>query len=263
MPFRETTRIVTVFTKERGKLTLVARGGQRAKNPFGGTLQPLSHVHALIYTRATRSMQILSDCSHVKIYLKIAKDLKKLAVGQRICEFIQSLTEEGQDAPDIYDLLVNVLEALNDPSSNHIIVQLYFQLQLMDCLGFAPAFTKESVEEVHDSGGYLSLEDGTISGTSIDHLPCSSCIPKRTSSFLDSISDGSIYRATPATYGYAAKRTLRLDHSIYALSCGGCLSRERSKSHSSTSKGEAIGGNHDESFAQEILTLFLPPVGIS
>lgn len=162
IPYKETSRLATLYTKALGKLTLIAHGSQSIKSRFGATLQLLSHVQAVIYTRPTRSIQILSDCSHVKIYKGITGDLTKLAIGQRICELVLSLTEEGQNSPGIFDLLVRILNASDRPDVDAVLLKLYFQLQLMELLGFAPAFSRESVEEIDDSGGYLVLENGTI-----------------------------------------------------------------------------------------------------
>ncbi len=163
VPYKETSRLATLYTRDLGKLTVIAHGAQSLKGRFGSTLQLLSHVQAVIYTRPTRSIQILSDCSHVRIYKGIAKDLKKLAIGQRICELVLSLTEEGQSFPDIFELVVRVLNALENPEVDAVLLKLYFQLQLTALLGFAPAFSRESVESIDNAGGYLTLEDGTIS----------------------------------------------------------------------------------------------------
>lgn len=162
VPYKETTRMVTLYTLELGKVTILARGAQSIKSPFGATLQLLSHINAILYTRPTRSIQILSDCSHIAIYPEISDNLERLAIGQHICELMLSLTEEGQNSPEIFQLLVKTLGALNTQDMDAIVVKLCFQLQFTSLLGFAPAFSKKSVEELDDSGGHLVLEDGTI-----------------------------------------------------------------------------------------------------
>ena len=171
VPYKETSRLATLYTRTLGKLTLIAHGAQSIKSHFGATLQLLSHVQAVIYTRPTRSIQILSDCSHVRVYNRITGDLTKVAIGQRICEFVLSLTEEGQNSPEIFDLLVRVMNALDSLDVDAVLLKLYFQTQLMELLGFAPAFSRESVEEIDNSGGYLLLENGTITSQAIDDLP--------------------------------------------------------------------------------------------
>ncbi|MCY4233532.1 MAG: DNA repair protein RecO [Bacteroidetes bacterium] len=163
MPYRETSKLVTLYTRELGKITIIARGGQSLKNRFGSTLQLLSHVQAVIFSRPTRSIQVLSECSHITVYSDIREDLEKLTIGQRICEIVLKITEEGQRSFELFQLLINVLTALNDPKSNGLVLNLYFQIQFTQQLGFAPAFSKESVEEIDTSGGYLILNDGTIS----------------------------------------------------------------------------------------------------
>ncbi len=162
IPFKESSRLITLYSLELGRITVIAHGSQSKKSRFGAAVQPLSHVQAVIYTRPMRSIQILSDCSHVQRYPVILDDLGRLTIGQRICEYVQALTEDGQRSPEIYHLLVKVFDALNSPDINGVIIQLYFQLQLTTLLGFAPAFSKESVEEICEIGGYLMLVDGSI-----------------------------------------------------------------------------------------------------
>ena len=161
--FRESSRLVTLYTLKLGKLTTIARGAQSNRSRFGSTLQVLSHVQVLIYTRPTRSIQILSECSHVFFHPGISGDLKKLAIGQRICELVLTLTEEGVDSPEIFHLITRTLGALGDPATDAVLVQLYFQLHLTAALGFAPSFTRDEVERIDDSGGFLLLDTGTIS----------------------------------------------------------------------------------------------------
>lgn len=162
MPFRENSRLVTLFTLKYGKLTVIARGAQSLKSRFGATMQVLSHVQATIYFRPTRSIQLLSDCTHVNVYTGIANHLERLAIGQHICEFVLSLTQEEQTSSQVFHLLVRVLRALNHPDLDANLIKLYFELQFSGLLGFAPAFSRESVAVMNESGGYLALDDGTI-----------------------------------------------------------------------------------------------------
>ena len=163
IPFRETSRLVTLYTLKLGKLTTIARGAQSRKNQFGSTLQVLSHVQAVIYTRPTRSIQVLTNCSHITVHQGISHDLKRLAIGQRICELVLALTEEGVDSSGIFHLITRTLGALGDPDTDAVLVQLYFQLHLTAALGFGPSFTREEVERIDDSGGHLMLDTGTLS----------------------------------------------------------------------------------------------------
>ena len=162
IPYRETSRLVTLFTLKYGKLTVIAQGAQSLKSRFGATMQLLSHVQATIYSRPTRSIQLLSDCTHVNVYPGIANHLERLAVGQQICELVLSLTKEEQIAPEIFHLFVEVLSALNHPDLEANLIKLYFELQFSGLLGFSPAFSRESVLQIDKSGGYLVLDDGTI-----------------------------------------------------------------------------------------------------
>ncbi len=165
MRYGETSRIVTLFTREKGKVAVLARGARTAKSRFGSTHEPLSIVEAMISTRPTRTLQTLRETNH-RTRLRIADDLGKISAGLRMAELTNALTEDEQASPMLFDLLAGSLAGLDSldtgaggrPAS----ALLFFELRLAHQLGFAPRFTREAVQEVGDDGGILHLDTGEI-----------------------------------------------------------------------------------------------------
>ena len=62
MKYRETSRIATLYTKERGKVSVIAKGARDGKSRMGGALQPMNHVVALVYMKESRDLQLLTQC---------------------------------------------------------------------------------------------------------------------------------------------------------------------------------------------------------
>ena len=161
MDYRETSQIVTLFTREKGKLTVLAKGARLAKSHFGATLQPMAYIQAIIYHRPTRELQTISETSHVLLFNKIAEGLEKITVGVRLVEIVQALLQVEEKNEAVFELLVDTLKQLDVVEGRIETIWPYFQLKLASELGFQPFITKEEVESIEEYG-YLSLQTGAV-----------------------------------------------------------------------------------------------------
>ncbi len=160
MPYGETSRIVTLFTRKKGKMSAIAKGSRLPKSRFGSTLQVLSVIEAVLYWRPTRTLQTLSECAHT--FVSRMDDLGRLAAGLRTVELTGALLQDEEPLPHVYDLLVQTLARLRGPHTSAALLQLHYEMQLATALGFAPAFEREAVRTLPSSGGFLRLDDGCI-----------------------------------------------------------------------------------------------------
>lgn len=162
LDYGETSQIVTLFTQEKGKLGVMAKGARRPKSSFGATLQPMAYTQVVFYYKPTRTLQTLSESSHVESFHRLRRDLTSITVGLRIVELVDALMETEDPFPEAFALLVRVLRRLNDTKSRGTNLWPYTQLQLAQILGVAPAVERERVEAVTTEHGLLSLEDGGV-----------------------------------------------------------------------------------------------------
>ena len=165
MRYGESSRIATLFTRERGKLSVIARGARRSKSRFGSALLPMSYIESVIYVKAGRSLQTLSETSHLLRFPSLARDLTKISTGLRVVELLGSVVQEEERNPSLFNLALKTLQQLSLASANTENLGLHFELQLASELGFAPLIHRESVEAVGDGGGYLALDRGSVSPT--------------------------------------------------------------------------------------------------
>ncbi len=162
IPFRESSQIVTLFTREKGKITALAKGARKPKSQFGATLQPMAHIQAIFYHKTTRDLQTLSETAHLTVLNGITDDLNKIAVGMRIVELVQALMQQEERNEQAFQLLVHCLQQLDIAQTHADNIWLYFQLQMAACLGFQPDIDRDEVEGLQDAGGVLLLDSGTI-----------------------------------------------------------------------------------------------------
>jgi DNA repair protein RecO (recombination protein O) len=105
MKYRDSSKIVTFYSRRFGKVQGIAKGARQMKSKFGAALEPLSAVSLILYKKDHRELQLISQCDTLKTYKNIHSELERLAVGLSIIELLNQLTreEEGNDA--LYTLL--------------------------------------------------------------------------------------------------------------------------------------------------------------
>lgn len=160
--YGETSQIVTLFTQEKGKLGVMAKGARRPKSSFGATLQPMAYTQVVFYHKPSRTLQTLSESSHVQSFHRLREKLPTITVGLRIVELVDALMEEEDPQPAAFALVVRALHRLNIAEARVSNLWPYVQLQLAQILGMAPAVDRTRVEAVTGDEGLLSLADGGV-----------------------------------------------------------------------------------------------------
>ena len=167
--YRETSRILTLYTKEFGKLSVIAKGARSLKNKFGASLQPLSHVHAVMYKHDHRELHLLSQCDGITRFGKLAEDLEKFTASMYIVELMEYVANDEERNEQFFDLALSTLKAMNDAQKNVANVQFYFEVHLSDVLGFKPQFHSclscgrvLNEEDSGTKGGKLWLGNGGV-----------------------------------------------------------------------------------------------------
>jgi len=135
--YGEADRIITVFTRQYGKLHLLAKGVRKTASRRGPHLEIFSRVQFLI--RRGSGMDTISDVDPIDVFEHIRTDLSRVGVAFFYCELIIKLLADGQDHTDVYDLCIDALESLNtDTESTRYIQSREFTLELLWFLGFLP-----------------------------------------------------------------------------------------------------------------------------
>ena len=162
MDYSETSRIVTLFTRKQGKVSVMAKGARRTKSSFGSTLQPMAYTQVVYYYKPTRTLQMLTESSHVTALHRLHRSLDKITIGLRVVELVDALMEDEDPQPDVFELLLQSLQALNDADERIGNVWPYMQLRMARILGVAPAIDRENVQAVGEDGGIFSLSNGGV-----------------------------------------------------------------------------------------------------
>jgi DNA repair protein RecO (recombination protein O) len=122
----------------------------------------MAYTQVVFYYKPTRTLQTLSESSHVESFHRLRRDLTSITVGLRTVELVDALMEEEDPQPDVFGLLVRVLRRLNAEETRVTNLWPFAQLRLAQILGVAPAVERDRVEAVTEEEGLLSLVDGGV-----------------------------------------------------------------------------------------------------
>jgi DNA repair protein RecO (recombination protein O) len=137
----EADRIITLLTRQHGRVRAVAKGVRRTSSRFGARLEPFTHVDALCYVG--RSLDIVTQAETLVPYgERLVGDYPRYTAGAAMLETAERFTaEERAPAVQQYLLLVGGLRALTSGGRDPGMVLDSFLLRSLAVAGYAPSFT--------------------------------------------------------------------------------------------------------------------------
>lgn len=133
---KETDRILTVLTADRGKIPLIARGARRKNSRLAAACQLPAYSELTIYKRG--GWYMLDEASPLELFDTLGRDIELLALASWFCELTEAVCAEETPAPEVLSLLLNALYALCYTDRPPRLVKAAFQFRLMALAGFEP-----------------------------------------------------------------------------------------------------------------------------
>jgi DNA repair protein RecO (recombination protein O) len=138
----ETDKILTLYTREHGKLSAVAKGARRAGSRLSGATElfTLSRLQLAI----GKTLDIVTQCEIQASFPSLRNDLERLARATYFCELLDRLTVERDAASsdELCDLTVSALHLLEHVQTYLDGVVHAYELHLLAALGYAPVLDR-------------------------------------------------------------------------------------------------------------------------
>ena len=136
--FSETSLVVTLFTREFGKIGALAKGARRLKGPFESALDLLALCRIVFLHKSSDALDLLTEAKLVRRFRPAGKDLSGLYAGYYVAELLNGLTDEDDPHPELFDLADEVLVALTagEPVAKWVV---RFELCALRLLGHIPS----------------------------------------------------------------------------------------------------------------------------
>ncbi len=183
LDYQESSKILTIFTREQGALSVIVKGARRAKNKFGASLEPLAHINAVLYIKETRELQLLTEAELISSFPKIQCDFEKLFLSLSILELVYVVTRHTEQNELLFDLLKETLETIENATKSVVLLFYYFEVRVIELLGYRPsiegcASCNKSVQDLLQQGAKRALFE-FMRGS----FQCESCFPLQDAEF--------------------------------------------------------------------------------
>jgi len=136
-PVGEADRILTLFTREFGKLRVSARGVRKTTSRLAGLVQPYTAGRFLL--ARGRTLDVVAQAEITRAFAGLGRDLLRSAYAAYVAELVDRFLPERDRHPEVFDAVLDafaVIEAA--PEDEAEIYALWFSLHLADSLGYRP-----------------------------------------------------------------------------------------------------------------------------
>ncbi|HVB50177.1 MAG TPA: DNA repair protein RecO [Acidimicrobiales bacterium] len=160
----ESDRVVVLWTRQHGKLRVLAKGVRKTSSRMGATLETLAYVTVdLVKTRG--EFYIARHVQHKERLATLRSSYSRISAGYAVVEAVDAIPSDGVPDEEIFDLLIRVLLTLDDESFDPTLVPSSFYFRLLALDGSAPV-----VDVCVNCGrpGPLVAFDAQIGGTLCD-----------------------------------------------------------------------------------------------
>lgn len=138
-PFQEADQIVSLFTRDYGKIKGVAKSASRSRRRFGGALEPMTHVRASYTEKPRQELVRLDSFDIVTSPLSQPIDYGRAAALAFFAEVLEEMLPDHDPQDAVFRLLVAVLAfTRNDQIWMPI---TYFALWTTRLMGWLPDIT--------------------------------------------------------------------------------------------------------------------------
>lgn len=133
--FGEADRILTLYTPERGKTRVVAKGVRRINSRKAGHVELFVRSRCMVHKG--RDLDILAQTESVETFRALREDLRRAACAYFAAELLDGFTSEGEEQAGVYELLTDTLRRLSGDRDLWLATH-YFEMRLLGLVGYRP-----------------------------------------------------------------------------------------------------------------------------
>lgn len=158
--YGETHKIVTLFTKEKGRITAIARGAKKPKSRMAAITQPF--ILGSFLMQGGSGLGTLQQGEIILSNRKLREDIVKTAYASYIAELTNKLVDEKMADPFIYKQFTLSMQAIVEEKDPEIITMMY-ELKLYKKAGFAPILQHCALcGQTDDTYAFSVIEGGLL-----------------------------------------------------------------------------------------------------
>lgn len=134
--YNDRDALLTVLTRNHGKLTVKARGLRRKNSPLIAPCQLLVYGEFTLFEY--RGMYTINEAHSIELFQHLRRDLTKLSLGTYFAQVAEVISQEDLPNPELQALLLNSLYALSALDLPEGQVKAAFELRAACLAGYTP-----------------------------------------------------------------------------------------------------------------------------
>jgi DNA repair protein RecO (recombination protein O) len=135
--YGESDQLLYVFTRERGKVSMIAKGAKKPRSRFGAVTEAFTVADFVCYQHSSTSMPSLSQADIIAHHQHIRADLLLTAYGAYWLELVDHVIVDKEPAPMLYQQLGILLQQLDEGKDPEILTRL-LELVVLTSAGYQP-----------------------------------------------------------------------------------------------------------------------------
>ena len=134
--YNDRDALLTVLSRDHGKLTVKARGLRRKNSPLIAPCQLLAYGEFTLFEY--RGQYTVNEAHSIELFQPLRRDLGKLSLGTYFAQVADVLSQEDMPNPELQSLLLNCLFALSRLNEPERKVKAVFELRAVSLGGYMP-----------------------------------------------------------------------------------------------------------------------------
>jgi len=169
--FSETSCVVTLFTRDFGKVSALAKGARRPKSPFEAALDLLAVCRVVFLRKSADVLDLLTEAKLERRFRAATRDLSRLYAGYYVIELLREMTDTHDPHEALFDAALGAIAAL-DGDGDVFATVLRFELAALRELGHLP-----SLQECVGCGCQVEASERVAFGYLAGGVLCPACRP--------------------------------------------------------------------------------------
>lgn len=159
LDYGEGNKILTLYTANYGKISLMARGAKKTKSRLSGVTQLFTYGQFIFFKGS--QMGTLNQGEVIQRFVEVQKDIHKTAFVAYLVELVDRMVEPEQPDPYLFRQLLSGIEQINQGKDSEIVARI-FEMKMLRHAGYLPNLYTCSLCGAEQSIFTLSIPDGGL-----------------------------------------------------------------------------------------------------
>ena len=155
IPYKETSIISRIFSKETGKISIIFKGAKRQKNNISASIEPGNLINITYFDKP--NLKVSREIKLIKAYYNSRKYLMNFYYNMAIISLMDKLCMENQCYPNLYNNIIEIFDYIDQQKMNIEILFIYFLILLNKNIGFESSDFNHEISLLGESISFVPL----------------------------------------------------------------------------------------------------------